>query len=361
MKIVIMHQTVTNHDAIGNDIEAMCSILGEQYECVVFAENRLNSVVPYVDESALETLILQPENLLIYHHSIFWEKGEALLVRAKAKIVIRYHNLTPPEFFAPYNSFHESQCRRGREQTKRLAESFPQACWLCASAYNRLDIPMISKERAAICAPFHKIETWSIGAPDEEVMKQLIYSPAINLLSVGRIAPNKGHLFLLDIMQTFRLNYKQDVRLWIIGKFDSGLQGYNDEIQKRIQRYGLEEHVHFVGEISDSIISAYYLGCDFFMCASEHEGFCVPLEEAQYFKLPVIARRSSAIPETLGREQLILGENLLEYAAAIHVLYENTQDSQWLRQRGRENYDSRFSFGKIEKTFMNALSEWQIL
>ena len=50
MKVVIMHQTVTNHDAIGNDIEAMCSILSGICDCFVFAENRLNDTVAYVDE-----------------------------------------------------------------------------------------------------------------------------------------------------------------------------------------------------------------------------------------------------------------------------------------------------------------------
>lgn len=361
MKIVIMHQTVTNHDAIGNDIEAMCSILGKICECLVFAENRLNNVVSYVDESTLESVILQPENLLIYHHSVFWEKGESLLARAKAKIIIRYHNITPPEFFAPYNTFHEAQCRRGREQTKRLAENVPQAFWLCDSAYNSLDIPAVPRGRIAVCAPFHKIELWSEKVPDESVMKQLMYSPAIHLLSVGRIAPNKGHLFLLDIVQTFRINFKQDICLWVVGKFDDGLQGYNDEIRHRIKRYGLEGQVHFIGEISDSIISAYYLGCDFYMCTSEHEGFCVPLEEAQYFKLPIIARRSSAVPETMGKDQMILGENLLEYAAAIDVICRNQDYLQWLRMQGRKNYNSRFTYAGIEKTFTSILSKWDVL
>ncbi len=361
MKVVIMHQTVTNHDAIGNDIEAMCSILSGICDCFVFAENRLNDTVAYVDERTFESIILQPENLLIYHHSVYWEKGESLLARAKARIVIRYHNITPPEFFSPYNNFHEVQCRRGREQTERLVKKCSQAYWLCDSVFNQLDIPMVPKEKTAVCAPFHKIETWSAEIPDEKVMKQLLYTPAINLLSVGRIAPNKGHLFLLDVLQTFRLNYKQDIHLWIIGKFDSGLQGYNDEIRRRIKRYGQESHVHLVGEISDSIISAYYLGCDFFMCTSEHEGFCVPLEEAQYFKLPVIARRSSAVPETLGQEQLILEENLLEYAAAIQVLYQNAQYRQWLRQQGRENYNCRFTYENIEKTFLETLTAWNAL
>ncbi len=37
-----------------------------------------------------------------------------------------------------------------------------------------------------------------------------------------------------------------------------------------------------------------------FLCMSEHEGFCVPLVEAMYFDVPIVAYVSSAITDTLG-------------------------------------------------------------
>ena len=43
MDIVIMHQTVTKHDAIGNDIEAMYLLLKQKHNCFVYAENFLPS------------------------------------------------------------------------------------------------------------------------------------------------------------------------------------------------------------------------------------------------------------------------------------------------------------------------------
>lgn len=361
MKIIIMHQTITSHDAIGNDIEAMYRILSKIQATFVFAEYKFNKELRYLTEKQVEEYAADPNNLLIYHHSVFWERGEAILRMAKARIIIRYHNITPPDFFAPFNFYHESQCRLGREQTERLEEELPTAKWLCDSGYNALDISAYEEENVAVCAPFHKIETWSQGVPDEKIMEKLLYSSSIELLSVGRIAPNKGHLFMLDVLQSFRLNYRDNIHLWIIGKFDEALHGYNEQIKERICQYGLEEQVSFVGEINDESMSAYYLGCDFLLCASEHEGFCVPLEEAQYFKLPVIARRSSAIGETLGPEQIILGEDIREYAAAIHVLYHNEQYLDWLRKKGRENYDGRFTYEQLRKRFLRKLMEWNVL
>ncbi len=361
MKALLMHQTVTNHDAIGNDITAMSAILSEQCECAVYAENKLNKSIPYLDDADVVNWLADPETIAIYHHSVFWQHGEELLSHAQARMVFRYHNITPPAFFAPYNEFHTAQCAHGREQTELLGQIYPDAYWLCDSYYNAMDIQKVPKERIRICAPFHMIETWAKGLPDEGLLKNFLRSRDIHLLTVGRIAPNKGHLFLLEVLRIFRSSYPEGIHLWILGKEDEGLPGYNNEIRECIARYGLQDNVHCVGEITDAIMSAYYLGCDFYLCASEHEGFCVPLEEAQYFQLPIIARRSSAIPETLGSEQLVLGEDPRDYAAAIHLLYQNESYRRWLREKGQDNYQKRFTFDRIRASFLDALSGWNLL
>jgi glycosyltransferase involved in cell wall biosynthesis len=44
---------------------------------------------------------------------------------------------------------------------------------------------------------------------------------------------------------------------------------------------------------------AYYDVADLFLCASEHEGFCVPLMEAFYKQIPVVALAATAVPATM--------------------------------------------------------------
>jgi hypothetical protein len=46
-------------------------------------------------------------------------------------------------------------------------------------------------------------------------------------------------------------------------------------------------------------LTALYDVADIFLCASEHEGFCVPLLEAFHKEVPVIAFAATAVPETL--------------------------------------------------------------
>jgi glycosyltransferase involved in cell wall biosynthesis len=44
---------------------------------------------------------------------------------------------------------------------------------------------------------------------------------------------------------------------------------------------------------------AFYEIADLFLCASEHEGFCVPLVEAFYKQVPVLAYAATAVPATM--------------------------------------------------------------
>ncbi len=64
----------------------------------------------------------------------------------------------------------------------------------------------------------------------------------------------------------------------------------------------------FTGHIPFDEILAYYHLADVFVCLSEHEGFCVPLVEAMYLGVPIVAYDSSAVGETLGGAGILLSE-----------------------------------------------------
>ena len=42
----------------------------------------------------------------------------------------------------------------------------------------------------------------------------------------------------------------------------------------------------------------FYEAADLFLCASEHEGFCVPIVEAFYKQVPVLAYAATAVPSS---------------------------------------------------------------
>jgi glycosyltransferase involved in cell wall biosynthesis len=59
------------------------------------------------------------------------------------------------------------------------------------------------------------------------------------------------------------------------------------------------------GQATDAQLLAFYRTANLFWSMSEHEGFCVPLIEAMWFDVPVLAYKSSAVPETLGEAGLM--------------------------------------------------------
>ena len=243
MNFIIMHQTVTSHDAIGNDIEKMYLLLNKSFICRVYAVNCFNKNIEYIEKDKLLTLLQDEDTVIIYHHSVYWDEGYKLLKIAKGKIIFRYHNITPESFFKDYNNFHYEQCKAGRQQTRVFLKEFQEAFWISDSFYNTQDLLECKKENIAVCPPFHKIEEWSKKCPNEEVLKRLLENDEINLLFVGRVVPNKGHLILLDILRIFCINYPKKIKLRIIGKFDEGLISYNNLIQQKINEYGISDTV----------------------------------------------------------------------------------------------------------------------
>ena len=359
MKIFIMHQTITDHDAIGNDIEAMYKILNSccKDNCFAYAENKLNKNINYVTYDDLIEGIQNTDSTVIYHHSIFWQRGYDILKKAKSKIIIRYHNITPPEFFAPYNHSSFLSCKQGRSQTNDLIKEFPNAFWISDSYFNAKDLVGVNNKNLTVIPPFHIMDKIKDTIPNEKTIKKLIESPEINILFVGRLAPNKGHLFLLDVVKIFNNSYKKKIKLFIIGKRDTSLNNYADLIITKIKQFRIEKYVEIVGEANDEELFSYYLGCDFYINASEHEGFCVPVLEAQVLGLPVIALNKSAVPETMGNNRLLLEPDPKKFAAAIKILFDNEKMRNYLIGNGLKNYYSRFKLEKIKMDFIKIIKQ----
>lgn len=351
-----MHQTITKHDAIGNDMEKMYTILNQYGNAYVYCEYLFNENLNKVEKEQFLGIIDQPNNLIIYHHSSYWEEGEELLKKAKCKIIFRYHNITPESFFEEYNEEYYMKCKLGREQTNTFMKEYTSSLWMSDSVYNTEDL--IYTENICIIPPFHNVENWKNIKPDEEIVKRLIYNDEVSLLFIGRVAPNKAHLEMIEVIRNYVENYDKNIKLYILGKFDEALHKYTKEIKSAIRLYGLEDNIEFIGEVNDSILVSYYLGCDIYLCLSNHEGFCVPILEAQSLNLPVICKDMGALGETLGEEQILLGNNISEYAAAIKIIKDSIEYKDYITMKGYINYEERFNFDINERAFKKYLEEY---
>lgn len=357
MNVLILHQSIVKHDAIGNDICQMYTVLNRIGETFVYCEKLNVESLKTLDRQQLSSFMSNKSNLIVYHHSQFWEEGENILRNAKAKIVFKYHNITPAHFYEGYSDDAYRKCMKGKEQTQHLIHKHADSPWLGDSSFNLRDIDSVRPDLKAVVPPFNNVGTWSIIVPDNKQLKELLESKNINLLFVGRVVPNKGHKFLFRIIKDYIDHYGSDIQLTMLGNKDDSCGHYWAELDKMIKRLDLKKNVHFAGTVNENIMLAYYLGSDFFLCGSEHEGFCIPLVEAQFCHLPVIARRTSAVEETLGYGQLLLREDVREYSSALKVLSDSRAYKDAIIKQGYDNYRQRFTNDKISALFKNALNK----
>ena len=92
-------------------------------------------------------------------------------------------------------------------------------------------------------------------------------------------------------------------------------------------------------------------------CQSEHEGFCVPLVEAMYFKIPIVAYDSTAVGETLGGSGICLEKkDPVETAGMMDYIltHEETRKKLILDQELRRK---DFSYERTKDVLLAGLRE----
>lgn len=109
------------------------------------------------------------------------------------------------------------------------------------------------------------------------------------LLHVGRFAPQKNHLLL---MEAFALAVKEypTMQLWLVG--DGPLR---PAVEKALAEIKLEGEVLFLGIRDD--VPELLAGCDAFILSSDYEGVPLAVLEAMAASKPVIATAVGGVPE----------------------------------------------------------------
>ncbi len=354
MRFLLMHRSIVGRDAIGADIVGMYDALRSRFQCHLYGEYVEISGRSVLGRDESARVLSEPENIVIYHHSAYWEEGEALLRQTRARIIIKYHNITPPSFFVDFEMYWDS-CLKGREQTYRLVALFPEALWLSDSHCNFAEIGIDGLPASTVAPPFLSPITAARICPDEELLKSLIESKRTHVFMIGRFVPNKGHRLFLNILRVYSDLYTDPIVGIIAGKLDPMCRSYYDAVMADAHDLGVADRLVYADCVSDAELLSYYLGCDAYLCCSYHEGFCVPVVESQCVHLPVVARRSCALTETLGPGQILLDDDPVEYATAIDKLRKDQNFWFEITDQGYNNYRERFTPERIHATFTQAL------
>ncbi|MBN8481082.1 MAG: glycosyltransferase [Xanthomonadales bacterium] len=357
MKAAILIPVLANRDAVGADALAMMRLLEARgVETRMFCAGAHDVDVRTHAPEKLAAFADNPDDLVIYHFSTGWPKANELLARSKAFRVVKYHNITPPRFFTSVSKEYEQACIGGRAEIASMA-ALGCELYLGDSAYNLEELidAGVPRERGTVLPPFHRIEELIASEADAAVLDEL-GDGVRNFLMVGRIAPNKGHVDLVDAFATYLQASAEPARLVLLGKIDPRLEAYTNAVRTRIARYGIERRVRWFNGASEAQLKAAYLASHVFMLLSAHEGFCVPLVEAMAIGTPIVARAATAVPETLGCAGI--GWNSADpalYAASAARVFADASFRNGMREAGMHRFRTQFARDVLQSRFFDII------
>ncbi|MDH5405020.1 MAG: glycosyltransferase family 4 protein [Candidatus Aminicenantes bacterium] len=353
MKISQLVPAMHYGDAIGDSARRMKLLfLQRGYEAEIYSltidedlKNEIKPLAQFHQEYRRDDLVLL--------HFALPSPMTHLFRELPGKKLIIYHNITPPEFFAPYSSELANIATVGREELASLAQVTDIA--LADSEYNRQELEQLNFPHTAVLPLFVDLKRYN--QPPDPLVLRMLGDDSLNILSVGRIVPNKKIEDLLKITSYIKRYLTPLVRLILVGKYNLLPNYYHLLKELNIKLMLTNEQVIFTGHVSPEELVTYYKVADIYLSMSEHEGFCLPLVESMHFKVPIIAYNSTAIPYTLGDAGIrVKVKNIPEIAELCYHLANNRQ----LRQRIISVQQRRlrdFEISKLEKLLMRYISE----
>lgn len=346
------------HDAVSNDARGMAAALRHDgHEVAMFALEVRGIDEPLHAPQAISSWLASPEDVLVYHYCVGWDLAYDLVAASRCRRVVRYHNITPPEFFSGWSEGYVNACEHGRAQLDGFARLGCEL-YLGDSPFN-VDDFTARGVRASACEvlpPFHEVE--QLRSLQADARRIPPGSPL--LLTVGRLAPNKGHLALLDTLAACIRAGAEDAHLLVIGKLDPNLGRYGDAVRQRIGELNLESRVTILQDANGAELRAAFERATAFVMPSMHEGFCVPLVEAMALGTPIVALGSSAIPWTVGGAGLVWDvDDPHLFAASVARLAADAELREALRARGLERYAGTFATSVLEERLRGVMQRLQ--
>ena len=318
---VAIHQvlaTLGYGDAIGNEVLGIQRVLRHAgYESEIFVQ----TAEPRVEDLTLHYSDLRdashPDNIVIHHFSI-GSRASRLAYALPDRMVLIYHNITPPEYFVGVNKELVRLCFRGRRELALYRSRCDLA--LGDSEYNRQELEALGFSPTGVLEVVPGFD--HLKGPANYVGAGAFADDCVNVVFVGRVIPNKKFEDLIRAFHAYKTFFNPRSRLLLVGSH-AGFDRYVAMLHGLIGCLGVRD-VHLVGHVSDEELVAYYEVADIFVCASEHEGFCVPLIESFHMGVPVLAYAATAVPATMdGAGILYTSKDPMHIAALINAVVED--------------------------------------
>ena len=177
---------------------------------------------------------------------------------------------------------------------------------------------------------------------------------------IGRLAPQKGHLLLLEAFSKLVREQKHEAKLLLIG--DGVLRG---EIEKRITELGLEQSVTITGNVSEAEVRRHLEASVALVMPSFAEGLPMVFMEAFSIGRPVIGTYVAGIPELVEPRVngwlVPAGNSGMMCSAMAEVLETESSFLQRMADEGMkrtfDRHNTRTEGDILYRLFLNACGE----
>ena len=240
-----------------------------------------------------------------------------------------------PQFYKDFRRLRKNTLRAAKRAKKIIAVSE-------ATKKDLIDFYGVSPKKIVVaregCEPIFKPPARKIGKP--------------YFLFVGALKPIKNIPRILEAYALFLKKTGKEIPFLFAG----GDFWLDKEIEPTIKRFGLEKRVKFLGFVSQQRLVRLYQGALAFVSPALWEGFGLTLVEAMACGCPVIAGKSGAQPEVVGRAGILVDpENVLEIAGAMEKLAEDESLREKLSEAGLKQAKN-FSWEKFAKELFDIIN-----
>lgn len=138
-----------------------------------------------------------------------------------------------------------------------------------------------------------------------------------------------------------------------------GTGDWEEELIKLGKSLNLENHIEFLGELTDQDRDFYYSKADIFVLPSEGEGFGIVFLEAWKFHLPVITSKFGAAPEVVrdGIDGFCIDPTPEDIAKTVLHLLSNEELRKRMGESGNKRLKEKYSYQSFKKRLWGLLMD----
>jgi glycosyltransferase involved in cell wall biosynthesis len=285
--------TLSYGDAIGHEVLGIQrALVAAGHRSEIFVETAHPKLEPITRDYRELRDRIGDDDLLIHHFSI-GSKASRVAYAAPAKMILVYHNITPPHYFLGVNDELVRRCYFGRRELRAYAGRCELA--LGDSEFNRQELEALGFPRTGVLPVVPDFS--HLDVESDQSLAGPFDDGWTNVLFVGRVIPNKRFDAVIRAFHVYRTRFNPRSRLLLVGS-TAGFEEHRTALLALAARLGTPD-VHLTGQVTNEQLVAFYDVADLFLSASEHEGFCVPIVEAFHMGVPVLAYAATAVPGTM--------------------------------------------------------------